>query len=520
MKKRIYSVIPLLFAAMMTATGCGQQNMPQGALKSDMAINEAPARMYEYQTAEAEPDFNTSEFNAIKENSFKSVVTDPLSTFSADVDTASYTVLRRMIREGRDIPADAVRIEEMINYFHYDYPEPAAGEPFSVTTRLADCPWNSQTKLMMVGMKAKDIDMTDRKPMNLVFLIDVSGSMRSADKLPLVQKAFSMLTEELNENDRISIVTYAGGNYTLLEGAPGSEGLKIREVLESLRAGGATAGAEGIRTAYKVAEKNFIEDGNNRVILATDGDLNVGISSEAELKKLVEKERESGVFLSVLGFGTGNLKDNKMEALADNGNGNYAYIDSELEARRVLVEEMGGTLVTVAKDVKFQVEFNPAYVKGYRLIGYENRQLAAEDFADDSKDAGEIGAGHTVTALYEIADVNSPMEFSAAELKYAGTETKGVENGEYLTVSVRYKEPDGDTSKLLRYPVTAADYSQSMTGDMQFASAVAAFGMIVRNSPYKGSADRDMVLNLLPESYKSDKYKAEFAELVREVKLA
>ena len=516
--------MPLAFAAMMTLTGCGADSaatMFDATMKNDCA----PAAEYsmgadECYEAEAGswdvPDFNTEEYSAITENSFQSVTANPLSTFSADVDTASYSNLRRIIRDGGSIPQDAVRIEEMINYFHYNYPEPQAGEPFSVTTEIAECPWNPDTKLMMVGMKAKDIDMQERKPMNLVFLIDVSGSMYSADKLPLVQKAFCMLTEELNENDRVSIVTYAGADRVELEGAAGNEGIRIREAIEMLEAGGSTAGAAGINTAYDIAQKYFIEGGNNRIILATDGDLNVGISSEAELKKLVEKQRKKGVFLSVLGFGTGNIKDNKMETLADNGNGNYAYIDSEAEAKRVLVEEMGGTLETVAKDVKFQVEFNPAYIKGYRLIGYENRMLAAEDFADDTKDAGEIGAGHTVTALYEIADLNSTMEFATSDLKYSEGAASGTENGEYCTVSVRYKEPDGDESTLLTYPVAESAYRQVMSDNMRFASAVAAFGLVLRDSEYKGTATKDTVLGMVTENdTANDQYKQEFVELVQ-----
>ena len=547
MKKSFTKAMPLLLAALTALTGCGQTkysgdnaeppvSSPESVFKQQGAVSE------EYETAmyandagslsmarkspnfittpEQIPDFNTEEYSAITENSFKSTVTDPLSTFSADVDTACYSNLRRMIREGSEIPQDSVRIEEMINYFHYNYPEPNGNEPFSVTTELADCPLNSDTKLMMIGMKAKDIDMSERKPMNLVFLIDVSGSMYSYDKLPLVQKSFSMLTEELNANDRISIVTYAGEDSVVLEGASGSEGLRIREAIDSLEAGGATAGAAGINTAYDIAAKYFINGGNNRIILATDGDLNVGISSEAELKRLVESKRDKGIFLSVLGFGTGNIKDNKMETLADNGNGNYSYIDSEIEAKRVLVEEMGGTLVTVAKDVKFQVEFNPAYIKGYRLIGYENRQLAAEDFNDDTKDAGEIGAGHTVTVLYEIADINSKMDFSSSDLKYGDSSAKGTENGEFCTVSVRYKEPDGDTSKLLAYPVTESSRKAEMSDDLRFASSVAAFGLILRNSSNKGTANKNLVLSLIPESTRNDAYKQEFAELVNAYKVA
>lgn len=521
--------MPLAFAAMMTFTGCGANSaapMFDVAMKNDCApaveYYAAGEECYEAEDGSfMEPDFNTEEYSAITENSFQSVTANPLSTFSADVDTASYSNLRRIIRDGGSIPQDAVRIEEMINYFHYNYPEPQAGEPFSVTTEIAECPWNPDTKLMMVGMKAKDIDMQERKPMNLVFLIDVSGSMYSADKLPLVQKAFCMLTEELNENDRVSIVTYAGADRVELEGAAGNEGIRIREAIEMLEAGGSTAGAAGINTAYDIAQKYFIEGGNNRIILATDGDLNVGITSEAELKKLVEKQRKKGVFLSVLGFGTGNIKDNKMETLADNGNGNYAYIDSENEAKRVLVEEMGGTLETVAKDVKFQVEFNPAYIKGYRLIGYENRMLSAEDFADDTKDAGEIGAGHTVTALYEIADLNSTMEFAASDLKYSEGAASGTENGEYCTVSVRYKEPDGDESTLLTYPVAESAYRQVMSDNMRFASAVAAFGLVLRDSEYKGTATKDTVLGMVTENdTANDQYKQEFVELVKAAQIS
>ncbi len=465
---------------------------------------------------EEEIDFNTEEYNAIKENSYMSVAANPLSTFSIDVDTASYTNLRRMINEGGYIDTDSIRIEEMINYFSYDYPAPEAEEPFSVTTEMADCPWNDETKLLLVGLQAEEIDMSERDPMNIVFLIDVSGSMYSEDKLPLVQKSFSLLTENLTPQDRVSIVTYAGSDRVVLEGADGNDKEKILEAINALEAGGSTAGADGINTAYRIAEKYFISGGNNRIVLATDGDLNVGISSESELTKLVEEKRETGVFLSVLGFGTGNIKDNKMEALADNGNGNYAYIDSVLEAKKVLVEEMGGTLFTVAKDVKLQLEFNPAYIKGYRLIGYENRMLAAEDFEDDTKDAGEIGAGHSVTAIYEIVTVDSPMELSSSDLKYS--ETAGEENGEWLTVSIRYKEPDGDTSKLLEYPVTENAYSDSMSENLTFASAVVQFGLVLRDSEYKGTATYDSILAILENyDFESDSYKSEFISLVEEM---
>lgn len=469
----------------------------------------------------AEDYFNTEEYNYIVENNYTSTASNPLSTFSIDVDTASYTNLRRMITEGwsgEEIPAEAIRIEEMINYFEYDYPQPKEGEPFSVTTEISECPWNGDTKLMLVGLHSKDIDLSERPAMNLVFLIDVSGSMYDDDKLPLVQKSFSMLTENLSAEDRISIVTYAGSDSVVLEGADGNDREKILDAINSLTAGGSTAGAEGINTAYKIAEKYFIEGGNNRIILATDGDLNVGISSESDLTALVEEKRETGVYLSVLGFGTGNIKDNKMEALADNGNGNYSYIDSELEAKRVLVEEMSGTLFTAAKDVKIQVEFNPAYVKGYRLIGYENRALADEDFNDDTKDAGEIGAGHSVTALYELVMNDSDMELASSELKYQES-AEGVNNGELLTASIRYKEPDGDTSKLLAYPVTMDNYNEKMSYNMTFAAGVAEFGLVLRNSEYKGTATCQSVLTLLADyDYESDVYKDEFIYLVKTMK--
>lgn len=458
--------------------------------------------------------FNTEEYNQIIENGFKSAVTEPLSTFSIDVDTASYANARRMIQEGGYIDPNAVRIEEFINYFDYDYPEPSTDDPFSVTTELSDCPWNNEAKLLLVGLKAEDIQREEREPLNLVFLIDVSGSMFSDDKLPLVQKAFAMLTDTLTEDDRISIVTYAGEERVVLKGTSGEDKEKIKEAINSLEAGGSTYGEAGINRAYELAEKNFISGGNNRVILATDGDLNVGLSSEEELTELIEEKRESGVFLSVLGFGTGNIKDNRMEALADHGNGNYSYIDSETEAKKVLVEEMSGTLYTVAKDVKIQVEFNPVNVSGYRLIGYENRALANEDFADDTKDAGEIGAGHTVTALYELIMNGSGVP--ETELKYQQNTVTTGNNDELLTVSLRYKQPDGDTSKLLAVPVKTASYTAQMPKNMTFAAAAAEFGMVLRGSAFRGNASCGQILELLEDyDYSGDEYKNEFVYLVR-----
>ena len=511
-------------AALLTATlaisSCGGSNYKSGAVTTAAAMNyDMIYPMAEEYTVQ-ETEFNTEEYSAITENTFMSTVSDPLSTFSIDVDTASYSNIRRMIDRGRDIPADAVRIEEMINYFDYSYPEPKDGEPFSVSTEITDCPWNSDTKLMRIGLKSMDIDLSQRAPMNLVFLIDVSGSMSDDDKLPLVQRSFSILTDQLTPQDRISIVTYAGEDKVVLEGADGNDRQRILDAITHLEAGGSTAGSKGITTAYEIAEKNFIQGGNNRIILATDGDLNVGVTSEAELKALVEKKREGGVFLSVLGFGQGNIKDNKMETLADNGNGAYSYIDSEREARKVLCEEMAASFITVAKDVKIQVEFNPAYIKGYRQIGYENRTMSAEDFNNDEKDAGEIGAGHTVTALYEIVYKDSKMDLASSDLKYSDTSALGTENGELLTVSVRYKAPDSDESKLLTYPVTDQTYTQVMSEDMSFAAAVAEFGMLLRNSAYKGSTTQDSILALVGNcNIENDEYKQEFVQLVKAANL-
>jgi len=466
-------------------------------------------------------DNTAEEYNEIVENSYLPVSKFPLSTFSADVDTASYTNIRRMINEESAIPADAVRIEEMINYFNYDYPEPEGDDLFSVTRELADCPWNNETKLLMVGIQAKNIQYDKLPASNFVFLLDVSGSMADSDKLPLVIEAMKLLTENLREEDRISIVTYAGNEAVLLDGTSGEDKDEIIDVLDSLEAGGSTNGSAGIDTAYELAQEHFIEGGNNRVILATDGDLNVGITSEDDLTDLIIEQAESGVFLSVLGFGTGNIKDNKMEALADNGNGNFSYIDSILEAKKVLVEEMGGTLFTIAKDVKFQVEFNPEQVKGYRLVGYENRLMEAEDFSDDTKDAGEVGAGLRVTVLYEIVLPDSEINIPESTLKYQSDTTteESVGSDEWLTVSIRYKLPDGDESKLEAYPVTDEYYSNDPSENLQFAACIAQFGMILRGSEYVGTASFDSIIETLSELYcvRVDEYKDEFFSLVKKM---
>lgn len=531
-----------VITSVSTLTACGSDMETSG---SDYAVNNEKGAQYYTEAAIAAEDYanaesaddeamppemnsvddsdiqqNDEEYNYIKENGYTAVSSAPLSTFSADVDTASYTNVRRMIDDGMDVPPDAVRIEEFINYFDYDYTDPADGEPFAVHTELSDCPWNDETELLMVGINTKGFDavLDERPAMNLVFLIDVSGSMYDDNKLPLVQKSFSMLTDNLTAADRVSIVTYAGSDEVVLEGADGNDRKKILRAINDLEAGGSTAGAAGINTAYDIAQKYFIDGGNNRVILATDGDLNVGLSSESELTRLIEEKRESGVFLSVLGFGTGNYKDNRLEALADYGNGNYSYIDSEKEAKKVLVDEMSGTLFTVAKDVKFQLEFNPANVKGYRLIGYENRVMAAEDFNDDTKDAGEIGAGHSVTVLYEIVPADSKMELGESELKYA-SDSEGVMGDELLTVNIRYKEPEDSESKLLTYPVNKSLYSDKMSADMNFASCVAEFGMLLRNSRYIGDVTyKDVSAQLSKYDYSDDDYKDEFIYLVNTMK--
>ena len=469
-------------------------------------------------------DFNTEEYKHIDENGWKAVSVSPFSTFAADVDTASYANLRRMINNGQRIPEDAVRIEELINYFDYDYTAPANNDPFSVTTEMAPCPWNENTNLLMVGIKAKDIDMSQRKASNLVFLVDVSGSMNGEDRLGLVQKSFKMLTNELNQDDRISLVTYASGDRIVFEGLSGANKKEITEYVEDLFAGGGTNGSAGIQTAYEIAEKYYIEGGNNRIILATDGDLNIGITDEGSLTRLVKEKAKSGVFLSVLGFGWGNISDSRMEALADNGNGNYSYIDSMTEAKKVLVDEMGGTLFTVAKDTKIQVEFNPAVIKGYRLIGYENRTMAAEDFNDDKKDGGEIGAGHTVTALYEIALKDSAQEIPEVESKYtakADADAEGIAS-EYLTVNIRYKQPDGETSSLITHPVDSTYYSENMSENLSWAAGVAQAGMIIRKSEYAGTSTMENVLERLKSlnSVKEDAYRQEFCELMENVNIA
>ena len=460
---------------------------------------------------------NTERYARVDENPFRSVVDEPLSTFSIDVDTASYANVRRFLDRGRLPPIDAVRTEELVNYFRFDYPEPGPDTPLSVTTEVGECPWNSESRLLLIGLKGRDLKQDALPPRNLVFLIDVSGSMDAPDKLPLLIKAMNLLVDRLTERDRVSIVVYAGAAGLALPPTPGSEKAAIREALANLSAGGSTAGGEGILLAYRQAERSYLHDGINRVILATDGDFNVGISSDATLTRLIEDKRRSGVFLSVLGFGEGNLNDSAMEKMADMGNGNYSYIDSIAEARKVLVKEAGATLVTLARDVKIQVEFNPALVAEYRLIGYENRLLSAQDFGDDSKDAGEIGAGHTVTALYEwtpAGGVERPRRMDPLKYQVARVARPDAASGELATVKLRYQPAAGGPSALMTVAVSP---STSATGaNLTWASSVAGFALLLRDSEYKGRASFAMVDELARDAIGADPegYRREFVGLV------
>lgn len=463
------------------------------------------------------------EYDVVQENDFIAVADDPRSTFSIDVDTASYSNIRRYLEGGSMPPPEAVRVEEMINYFSYNYESPIGTGPFSINTEVSGTPWNEDSLLVSVGLQGQRIDMSEVGARNLVFLLDVSGSMNDPDKLPLLKQGLGMLVNNLRNNDRVSIVVYAGASGVVLQPTMGSDKPRIMEALQRLEAGGSTNGGDGIKLAYSMAAKNFEKGGVNRVILATDGDFNVGVTNRTELVELIEEKRKSGVFLSVLGFGTGNMQDSTMEMLADKGNGNYAYIDNKAEARKVLVEEAGGTLVTIAKDVKIQVEFNPAEVESYRLIGYENRKLAHADFNDDTKDAGEIGAGHSVTALYEVTPKGSKTKSTTDKLKYQDEKepTAAAKSGELLTVKVRYKKPDGKKSKLISLPVSGDDRGiRNTTKDYRFAAAVAQFGMILRHSKHKGTASYDDVLKLAGESLGSDTHghRKAFLALVKKAK--
>ncbi len=460
---------------------------------------------------------DTESYSRIEDNPFLAARDNPLSTFSIDVDTASYSNVRRFVESGAKPPRDAVRIEELINYFPYAYATPTDGRPFAVNAETFSCPWAPAHRLVRLGIKGKEVSLAQRPRANLVFLIDVSGSMSAPNKLGLLKPALKLLAENLRADDTVALAVYAGSSGLALAPTRGDERPKIFDAIDALEAGGSTNGAAGIELAYQTAQAGFIEGGINRVILATDGDFNVGVSSEGELTRLIEEKAKSGVFLTVLGFGMGNYKDSTLEKLADKGNGNYGYIDTLSEARKMLVEQAAGTLITIAKDVKLQVEFNPARVEAYRLIGYENRVLRSEDFNDDKKDAGDLGAGHTVTALYEIVPAGTGLELPKVDpLKYARPGRPAVESDELCTVKLRFKEPAGETSQLLSFPI--ADSGKSIAqanADARFAAAVAELGLLLRESPHKGSATWADVIELASSSAGDDKYRVELVELAK-----
>ena len=478
-----------------------------------------PTAMYDMDTR-----MNTEEYDRIQENGFKSVADTPLSTFSIDVDPASYSNMRRFINRGELPPADAIRTEELVNYFSYDYPKPTGNDPVKITVEAGTCTWNTAHRLVRIGLKAKEIPTEQLPASNLVFLIDISGSMWGANRLDLVKSSLKLLVNNLRNKDKVAIVTYAGSAGVKLEATSGGDKQKIREAIDELTAGGSTAGGAGIHLAYQIAKKNFISDGNNRIILCSDGDFNVGVSSAEGLEQLIEKERKSGVHLTVLGYGMGNYKDKKIQVLAEKGNGNHAYIDNLQEANRVLVGEFGATLHTVAKDVKLQVEFNPFQVQAYRLIGYESRLLKDEDFNNDAKDAGDMGAGHTVTAFYEVipAGVKNEYVCKVDDLKYQKKEKmtlKPTGSDELLTVKLRYKAPDKDVSRKMELPFVD-NKGDSVSSDFRFASAVAMFGQLLRDSDFKGTADYDKVIKLAKQGVNNDErgYRREFIRLVEAAK--
>lgn len=559
MKRKTVLRSVIASATLLSLTACGQANLtsptaapvePSTATTVNTTVDTAPEEypvyydnsMKTYAISESENslgfigedafwgvpeddvNWNTEEYDNIRENVFKDVATSPLSTFSADVDTASYSNLRRLINSGytlNEIPEGAIRAEEMINYFSYNYKGPDENEPFGVNAEISTCPWNSEHELLRLGLQSEAIDFSDAPDSNIVFLVDVSGSMRDENKLPLVKQSFSLLVDNLSEKDTVSIVTYASGVSTIIEGVSGDKKDKILEALESLQANGSTNGSGGIEEAYRVAEANFIKGGNNRVIIASDGDFNIGKSSASDLSKQIKKNAKKGIFLSVLGYGMYNYSDTVMETLADDGNGNYAYIDTLHEAKKVLVEELGATMLTVAKDVKLQIEFNPRYVSEYRLIGYENRALNNEDFDDDTKDAGEIGAGHSVTVLYEIVPTTEENASNGKDLKYqtSNLTDEALKSNDWLTLSIRYKEPDEDESKLLEYEIGSKYYTDKPSEDFIFSAAVAEFAMVARNSEFIADGSLNHIVEELNTIPLKDEYRREFATLVDKVNL-
>lgn len=509
------------FTMRSRVVGGFQQQAYVATLKEEGGLLVYPTAPAEHQYAQT-GDWNTEGYDRIYENEFLEVKENALSTFSIDVDTASYSNMRRYLTSGSMPPPDAIRIEEMINYFSYDYPQPQNSDPFSITTELAQCPWNQGHNLVLIGLHGMELDRKNVPASNLVFLVDVSGSMDEPSKLPLLKSAFKMMVNQLRPEENIAIVTYAGAAGLVLDSTPGSNKQAILEAIDRLQAGGSTAGGQGIQLAYKVAKDHFIKGGNNRVILATDGDFNVGVSSDGELTRIIEEKRSEGVFLTVLGFGTGNYKDSKMGKLADKGNGNYYYIDTLNEAKKVLVNELGSMLFAIAKDVKIQIEFNPAQVKAYRLIGYENRMLAKEDFNDDTKDAGELGAGHTVTALYEIVPADSKETFGKVDdLVYQKTNTTSSED--LLTVKFRYKKPDEDKSSLIIKVLKSeeAGVLTSASENLKLAASVAEFGLLLRDSKFKGTAAYQHAAALAKEIQTKDPwgYRAELINLIQKAEV-
>ncbi len=505
--------------------GYGQEQQSYSVRKqAELAASQAPVN-YLYAVADMSMRENTEEYAAVSENRFKSVSNEPLSTFSIDVDAASYSNMRRFLNQGQMPPADAIRTEELVNYFSYNYPKPTGNDPVKISAEAGVCPWNADHRLVRIGIKVREIAGESLPASNLVFLVDVSGSMYGPTRLDLVKSSLKLLINNLREKDRVAIVVYAGSAGEVLPSTPGSDKQKIREALDNLTAGGSTAGGAGIQLAYKIARKNFIQGGNNRIILCTDGDFNVGVSSPEGLESLIERERQSGVFLTVLGYGMGNYKDNRMQVLAQKGNGNHAYIDNMQEANKVLVKEFGGTIYTVAKDVKLQVEFNPALVQAYRLIGYESRLLNKEDFNDDTKDAGEMGAGHVVTAFYEVVPVGVKSNIGDVDpLKYQSavqqTEyTSLFKSPELLTIKLRYKQPDGDVSKKIELPLID-NKGNTVSSDYRFAASVAMFGQLLHNSQFKGTATYDKVIELAKTALDNDEqgYRREFVRLVETAK--
>lgn len=523
-----------LFSCGDSATNTGETTTE--AVLSPRSTNEAlfdaekgapDGQGYSYNNAnqQEEPitfkDSNTEEYDKIQENTFKGVAQTPVSTFSIDVDNASYSNVRRYLEMDRMPLAGAVRIEEMINYFDYDYPQPQGKNPFSINTEISTAPWNSDHHLIHIGLQGKELAYNDLKSSNLVFLIDASGSMGNENKLPLLKKSLKLLLAELDDKDRVAIVAYAGAAGLVLPSTPASERETILNALDGVNAGGSTAGGEGIQLAYKIAKENLISDGNNRVILATDGDFNVGTSSSSELVSLIEEKRKDAIYLTICGFGMGNYKDGRMEQISNAGNGNYFYIDNIREAKKVFVTQMRANMFTIAKDVKIQIEFNPKTIKAYRLIGYENRLLAKEDFDDDTKDAGELGAGHTVTAIYEVilSDSKSTQDIAkAADLKYQ-TKTVAGNSSDLMTVKFRYKPIKSDKSILLEQVLNKSDLIglESSSDNYRFSAAVASFGMLLRDSKFKGTATYDNVYNLAKDALGTDKenYRAEFLQLIK-----